>query len=79
MSGPMEAAPALKLLEVELMHQLYNVIGSLAVPGSMGAFDNPDVYYGDLIERPNENDWEDVAAFVDEIMDKLKDYPYYRG
>ena len=76
--GPMEAAPALKLLEVELMHQLYNVIGSLAVPGSMGDFDNPDVYYNDLINRPNDKDWEDVAAFVDEIMIKLKDYPYYK-
>lgn len=59
------------------IHKLYNVIGSLAVPGSMGDFDNPDVYYNDLINRPNEKDWEDVAAFVDEIMVKLKDYPYY--
>ena len=75
--GPMEAAPALKLLEVELMHQLYNVIGSLAVPGGMGDFSNPDVYYSDLKDRPNEKDWADVAAFVDDAMGKLKAYPYY--
>ena len=75
--GPMEAAPALKLLEVELMHQLYNVIGSLAVPGGMGDFSNPDVYYSDLKDRPNEKDWADVAAFVDDVMGKLKAYPYY--
>ena len=77
--GPVEAAPALKLLEVELMHQLYNVIGSLAIPGSMGDFDNPDVYYNDLIDRPNEQDMKDVATFVDEIMKKLKAYPYYQS
>lgn len=75
--GPMEAAPALKLMEMELMHQLYNVIGSLAVPGSMGEFSHPDVYYSDIKDRPNEQDWKDVAGFVDDIIVKLKDYPYY--
>jgi flavorubredoxin len=76
--GPMEAAPALKLMEVELMHQLYNVIGSLAIPASMGNFNHPEVYFNDIIDRPNEQDMKDVAAFVDDIMVKLKDYPYYQ-
>ncbi len=77
--GPMEAAPALKLMEMELMHQCYNVIDSLAVPGSLEGFDNPDVYFPDLKNRPNEEDWKDVAAFVDGIMEKIKEYPYYRS
>jgi hypothetical protein len=76
--GPPEAAPALKLMEVELMHQCYNVIGSLAIPGSMGDRDLPDVYFSDLKERPNAGDMKAVAAFVDDIMIKLKDYPYYQ-
>ena len=77
--GPIEAAPALKLLEVELMHQLFNVIGSLAIPGSMGMYNNPGSYYGDLMHRPNEQDLKTVESFVDDIMKKLKDYPYYEG
>lgn len=76
--GPIEAAPALLLMEVELMHQLFNVIGSLAIPGSMGDYDNPNSYYGDLIHRPNGKDMVDVANFVDTTMRKLKDYPYYQ-
>ena len=75
--GPVEAEPALKLLEVELMHQLFNVIGSLAIPGKMG-WDSPDVYYKDLKNRPDERDMKTVAMFIDDIMNKLKDYPYYK-
>ncbi len=76
--GPIEAAPALKLLEVELMHQLFNVIGSLAIPGSMGEFCNPGSYFGsDIVGRPDEKDLKTVAVFVDGIMDKLRGYPYY--
>lgn len=78
--GPIEAAPALKLLEVELMHQLFNVIGSLAIPGGMSNFNNPGSYYGsDIVNRPNEQDLKTVGDFVDDIMKKLKDYPYYEG
>jgi flavorubredoxin len=77
--GPPEAVPALKLMEVELMHQCFNVIGSLAIPGSMGNRDLPEVYYADLKERPNAQDMQNVATFVDSIMTKLKDYPYYQA
>lgn len=78
--GPIEAAPALKLLEVELMHQLFNVIGSLAIPGSMGEYSNPRSYYGsDIVNRPNEQDLNTVSVFVDGIMDKLRSYPYYES
>ena len=76
--GPIEAAPALKLMEVELMHQSFNVIGSLAIPGSMGNREMPEVYFEDLKTRPNEQDLKDVAKFVDDIMIKLKDWPYYQ-
>lgn len=77
--GPIEPMPALKLLEVELMHQRFNVIGSLAIPGSMGLYSNPGSYYADLVHRPNEDDLKSVATFVDDMMNKLKDYPYYEG
>ena len=68
-------------MEVELMHQCYNVIGSLAIPGGMrdmGDSDSRDIYFKDLKDRPNAQDMKDVAAFVDDIMIKLKDYPYYQ-
>lgn len=48
------------------------------MPASMGNFNHPDVYFNDIINRPNKQDMKDVAAFVDDIMIKLKDYPYYQ-
>jgi flavodoxin len=77
--GPVEAEPALKLLEVELMHQCFTVIGTLAIPGGMGDRDLPGVYFSDLKERPNAQDMREVAAFVKKIMDRLKAYPYYQS
>lgn len=73
--GPKEAEPALKLLEVELEHLKFSVIGSLAVPGSMGNRHNPDWYYPDLPSRPNEEDLRNVGLFVDDIMKKLESSP----
>jgi flavodoxin len=76
--GPKEAEPTLNLLEVELMHQEFQVIGSLAIPGKLGDNDNPDWYFADLRNRPDERDLKNVALFVDSIMHKLKDFPYYQ-
>ena len=76
--GPKEAEPALKLLEVELMHQEFQVIGQLAIPGRIGDRQNPDWYFPDLKNRPDERDMKSVALFVDEVMRRLKDFPYYQ-
>jgi flavodoxin len=76
--GPMEAEPALKLLEVELMHQRFQVIGSLAIPGKLRDEDHPQWYFPDLRYRPDKRDLENVSRFVDEIMHKLKRFPYYQ-
>ncbi len=73
--GPKEAEPALKLLEVEVEHLLFKVIGTLAIPGSMGDSYDPDGYYGDTRGRPNVEDLKDVASFVDDIMKKLDENP----
>jgi flavodoxin len=77
--GPEEAEPALKLLEVELMHQKFLVIGSLAIPGKMGNRQHPGWYFPDLPTRPNEGDLKNVAIFVDNMMNKLKEIPYYQS
>lgn len=77
--GPKEAEPALKLLEVELMHQRFLVIGSLAIPGKMGSARNPDWYFPDLPNRPDEGDLKNVERFVDDIMVKIKAIPYYQS
>jgi hypothetical protein len=77
--GPKEAEPALNLLEVELMHQQFQVIGSLAVPGRLRDSDNPQWYFPDLRNRPDGRDLEEVRRFVDGIMNKLKGYPYYQS
>jgi flavodoxin len=77
--GPPEAEPALKLLELELMHQEFQVIGSLAIPGDLKGRDTSETYFGDLRNRPDERDLKNVALFVDEIMKNLKDFPYYKS
>ena len=77
--GPPEAEPALKLLELELMHQEFYVIGSLAIPGDLKGRDTSKTYFGDLRGRPDERDLKQVALFVDEIMKNLKDFPYYQS
>jgi len=69
--GPKEAEPALKLLEVELEHLKFHVIGSLAVPGAMGGRVGPDWYFPDLPSRPNDEDLRNVGRFVDDIMKEL--------
>ena len=73
--GPKEAEPALKLLDVELEHLSFKVIGSLAVPGSMGNRHSPDWYYPDLPSRPNKEDLRKVGLFVDDIIKKLGSNP----
>ncbi len=77
--GPKEAEPALKLLEVELMHQQFQVIGSLAIPGKLRDADNPEWYFADLRHRPDERDLKNVGRFVDDTMNKLKRFPYYQS
>jgi flavodoxin len=76
--GPKEAEPTLKHLEVDLMHQAFQVIGSLAIPGNMAGKDSTNWYFPDLINRPDGRDMKNVALFVDDVMKKLKDYPYYQ-
>ena len=61
------------------MHQRFNVIGSLAVPGRMGNFNHVFSYYSDLIHRPDDRDMKNVATFVDQTMTKLEDFPYYHS
>lgn len=69
--GPKEAQPTLKLLELELEHLLFKVIGSLAVPGKMGNLFTPDWYHGVMTERPDENDLTKAENFVDTLIEKM--------
>ena len=76
--GPLEAAPSLKLLELELSHQAFEVIGSFAVPGGGESGPKSHYYFDDLHTRPNEKDLTMVEIIVDDIMNQLKSKPYYR-
>jgi flavorubredoxin len=69
--GPKEAEPTLKLLELELEHLLFKVIGALAVPGSMGKLFTPDWYHGVMVDRPDADDLKRADAFVDQLMERL--------
>ncbi|MBN2568437.1 MAG: hypothetical protein JXB42_03290, partial [Deltaproteobacteria bacterium] len=75
--GPKEAEPALKILELELMHQRFNVIGSLAIPGKICDTATDEIFFADLHKRPDDNDIKNVALFVDGIMSKLREFPHY--
>ena len=69
--GPKEAQPASALLELELEHLRFKVLGHLAVPGKMGNLFTPDWYHGVMVDRPDEQDLSRAEAFVDEIMLKI--------
>jgi flavodoxin len=71
--GPKEAEPTLKLLELELEHLKFKVIGSLAIPGAMGNLFTPEWYHGVMIDRPNQNDLERTKQWIDDLLNEYEE------
>ncbi len=69
--GPKEAVPALSLLEMELEHLRIECIGSFACPGKHGNISGPDIWYHDLVDRPNERDLRKAEIFLEEKLEEL--------
>jgi len=69
--GPKEAEAALKLLEIEIEHLKFRCIGSFSCPGKYVNHDTPDWYHGDIRNRPNKDDLNRAAQFIeDKIQSK---------
>lgn len=67
--GGKEAEAALKLLEIEVEHLGFKVVGALAVPGRYGKSPTPAWFHGDMRNRPDDRDLQNVKAFVDGILE----------
>lgn len=68
--GGKEAEAALKLLEIEVEHLGFKVVGALAVPGKYGNCPTPAWFHGDMRHRPDDSDLQNVKAFVDKILEE---------
>jgi len=66
--GPKEAEAALKLLEIEIEHLGFRVAHSLAIPGRYGDHYTPQWFHGDMRDRPNQQDLQDVHSCIDAIL-----------
>ena len=73
--GSREAEANLKLLEIEFEHLGFKGVGAFSCPGSMGGASTPEWYWGDISDRPNEQDLTDAAAFVKQFLqlDEVKE------
>jgi len=69
--GPVEAAPTLKLLEHDVLHLDFKVIGEFCCPGKMGDEATQKWYHGDIRNRPNEEDLNNAETFITEVLRKL--------
>ncbi len=65
--GPREADPCLTYLEVLFEHLGFQCAGRLAIPGKIGAEENPLYFHSDLHKRPDENDLLFIKSFIDEL------------
>ena len=68
-TGAFLGATFLKLLEILFEHLGFKSLGAIAIPGKHGDTPNPDWYHPDLVERPNQKDFQRIAEFVDGVMD----------
>ncbi len=67
--GGKEAEAALKLLEIEIEHIGFKVVGALAVPGRYGNRSTPAWFHGDMRTRPDDRDMRNVKMFIDKILE----------
>ena len=65
--GPREADPCLTYLEVLFEHLGFQCAGRLAIPGKHGEEQNPFYFHNDLHKRPDQNDLQNISAFIEEL------------
>jgi len=66
--GPREAEANLALLEIEIEHLGFKSVGTFSCPGKMVDYATPEWYHGDIRDRPNEQDLQRAADFMEEIL-----------
>jgi flavodoxin len=66
--GPKEAEANLKLLEIDFEHLGFKGVGAFSCPGNLGGASNDDWYWGDISDRPNDQDLADAASFVKRFL-----------
>jgi hypothetical protein len=66
--GPREAEANLKLLEIEVEHLGFKSIGTFSCPGKMMDYATPELYHGDIRDRPNQQDLQDAEEFIGQVL-----------
>ncbi len=65
--GPHEADACLTYLELLFEHLGFQALEHLAIPGKTGRRINPQYFHPDLQNRPDHDDLERVALFIEEL------------
>jgi hypothetical protein len=73
--GPVEAQPAMALLELEIMHLGFRPLGHFCCPGKFGNRAIPSSYHGDITGRPNEQDLLKAELFLEEKLEEITERP----
>lgn len=73
--GSREAEPALKLLELEMMHLGFRCIGYFCCPGQFGKEPLPNTFHGDITHRPDERDLLKAEMFIEEKLEEIAERP----
>jgi len=66
--GPREADACLALLEIEIEHLGFKSVGRFCCPGKYVDYATPEWYHGDIRARPNAQDLQKAADFVQDVL-----------
>jgi len=71
--GPKECIPALELLALEVEHLKFQCIGKFSCLGKFVNGPTPEAFWGDIRDRPNENDLKKADIFIEDILAEIRD------
>jgi hypothetical protein len=71
--GPKEAEPAVQLLELELEHIGFRVMGNFRCPGEYVNGPTPRTFHGDIRGRPDDRDLLKAQMFIEDKLDEIAD------
>ena len=73
--GPKEAGPAPAMLDSEMEHLKFKCVGIVTAPGRYVRVPGPtpELYHGDLTNRPNDEDMQRIAKAVETILNSKEE------
>jgi hypothetical protein len=71
--GPHEADPAFSILELEMEHCGFQIIGHFCCPGKFMDDPTPLTFHGDIRNRPDERDLLKAQMFIEDKLDEIEE------